>query len=256
MLPQFLRRLVRRWRLRPRRTPLGRAPSFELAAAGLPHVCVAYNDFGAYCVPLESAARPAARCVMAGAVYERETIALIQSACGTGDVVHAGTFFGDFLPALSQALAPTAKVWAFEPNPQSARCARVTCALNGLSNVALTEAALGERSQALSFVTRDAQGTPLGGASHVGESSDALKVAGRSIDELVGEDRQVSVIHLDVEGHEVQALRGALATIARSRPLLIVETWPGDAWVQAHLSPLGYERAEGVCNNTVLRVRA
>ncbi|MEM9386106.1 MAG: FkbM family methyltransferase [Pseudomonadota bacterium] len=189
---------------------------------------------------------------MAGAVYETETIEQIRAASGAGDVVHAGTFFGDFLPAIATALAPSARVWAFEPNPNSARCARVTCELNGLDNVALAEAALSRTAGDVSFVVEDLEGAPLGGASHVGESKGALSVETQAIDEVIPQDRHVTVIHLDVEGHEVEALEGALETIARCRPLLLVETCPEADWLAENLAPLGYAITGQVCKNTIL----
>ncbi len=214
---------------------------------------VFYNRFGAYCVPDSCRHRPAAQRIMAGQVWEQETLAFIREAYSGGDIVHAGTFFGDFLPALSRTAAG-GKVWAFEPNPESYRCASITALLNGLDNVVLTCAALGEAMAVESFVTRDAEGRALGGASHVamaGETSDA-ETRTVAIDAVVPADRRVGVIQLDVEGYEQQALAGALRTIARDRPAIILETPPHE-WVSAHLAPLGY-RAEGTVNhNTILR---
>ena len=59
---------------------------------------VAYNMFGGYCVPLSSYCRPAAQAILNGQVWEPETIAELRkfAKIGGGDVVHAGTYFGDF----------------------------------------------------------------------------------------------------------------------------------------------------------------
>ena len=65
----------------------------------------------------------------------------------------AGVYFGDFLPALSAALAPGQKVYGFEPQPENFACARWTTYLNRLSNVELINAGLGERSDNASMVT-------------------------------------------------------------------------------------------------------
>jgi hypothetical protein len=52
------------------------------------------------------------------------------------------------------------------------------------------------------------------------------------------------VIHLDVEGYERAALEGARKTIARCRPLLVLETLPG---------PIdGYEERMRLNDNHVL----
>lgn len=57
---------------------------------------------------------------------------------------------------------------------------------------------------------------------------------------MIPDDRRVSVIHLDIEGFEEQALDGALKILQRDRPILVLETPPSDAWFDQHLKPLGY----------------
>ncbi|MEM8855598.1 MAG: FkbM family methyltransferase, partial [Pseudomonadota bacterium] len=52
-------------------------------------------------------------------------------------------------------------------------------------------------------------------------------------------DAPIGCIKLDVEGHEMQALKGMADIIARDRPSLIVEIWPHErdelmAFFQAH----------------------
>ena len=66
-------------------------------------------------------------------------------------------------------------------------------------------------------------------------------------------ERAVAVIQLDVEGHEQEALAGATRTIARCRPLIVLETPPPESWIAQHLAPLGYSVTGTVDANTVLR---
>ena len=87
---------------------------------------IAYNMLGGYCVPLSSRHRYAAQVVLRGNVYEPDTIHFIVQNAKDGDVIHAGAFFGDFLPALSRGCARSCKVWAFEPDPENYRCALAT----------------------------------------------------------------------------------------------------------------------------------
>lgn len=244
-----LRRLIRRYR------PVRRTAKFAVPPQpfpGLLNAVVAYNEHGGYCVPLAASHRIAAQQVLHGEVYEAETIRLIASECGRGDVVHAGTFFGDFLPAIARAAS--GMVWAFEPNPESRRCAAATVLLNDLENVRLIHAALGQRSGWAQLSTADERGLPRGGSSCVAEGGDT-RVPMKTIDEVVPADRRVSVLQLDVEGFERQALEGALLTIERCRPLLVLETMPDAEWVERRLAPLGYRAAEPVPPNSVLRAR-
>ena len=126
MLGYSFRKKVRR---AYRRLSIQKRPKFTQplpsAAGGLSAV-IAYNEFGGYVIPNESIDRPAAQSVLSGAVWEKTTIEYMIAQAGGGDIVHAGTYFGDFLPALSVGIAPGAKVWAFEPNSVNYRCAAMT----------------------------------------------------------------------------------------------------------------------------------
>jgi FkbM family methyltransferase len=190
------------------------------------------NRYGVYCIPAAAAHRPAAETVMAGQVWERNTVEFMIAHCSRGDVVTAGSFFGDALPALSQATLNT--VWAFEPNPHNYRCSAITTLLNDLKNVELQNAALGERSEIRQLVVRDFAGRALGGASQLVGIADQKAQRGDetvpvnvvAIDDAVPKTSHVALIQLDVEGFEEFALAGAVKTIERSRPRLVLETIP------------------------------
>lgn len=140
-----------------------------------------------------------------------------------------------------------ALVWAFEPSRESHRCAQVTVALNALGNVGLFNAGLGDRRRLGTLITSDRDGVALGGASHFADDADSREAQASeeaqifTIDEIVGAGRRVVAIHLDVERGEQSALDGAMRTIRRCRPLIVVESLPVPTWIAASLSPFGYE---------------
>ena len=166
---------------------------------------IAHNQYGMYCVPYSSRHRTAAQRVLAGGVYEPETIAFIRANCGEGDIVHAGMYFGDFLPGIAGGCAPGARVWAFEPNPENFRCASMTARLNGLANVEMTNAGLGAKHDTLVVQTSDKKGRALGGRSEIKRTEAGAHAPGTepveivSIDEIVPEDRHVAIVQLDVD---------------------------------------------------------
>jgi FkbM family methyltransferase len=218
------------------------------------------NRHGMYCVPLNCRHRPAVRAVLAGQVWEAATIDLLRGLARDGDVVHAGTFFGDFLPPVSEALGSAGTLWAFEPNPDSFRCAQATVVINGLENVVLTPAGLGSRQGQAGMRCADANGRPLGGESHLltvpadHASRDGFTtVATVTIDDTVPVERRVAVVQLDVEGFEEPALEGGLRTISRCRPVIVLETPPSRPWFDRHLAPLGYRIEQRIDDNVVLR---
>ena len=224
----------------------------------LPDGVLASNEHGHYCVPRASLHRPVSRTIIDAQVWESATLDLMRYADPEGDVVHAGTFFGDFVPALARSREADAKVWAFEPNRENYQCASITVLLNGLENVVLRHAGLDAASGTALLATSDRDGLPLGGGSHL-VSPSAQRVASSeevplmSVDDAVPSDRRVGVIQLDVEGHEQAALAGAMQTIARCRPLIVLETVPAESWIEEQLAPLGYRVVDAVDENTVLR---
>ncbi len=192
-------------------------------------------------------------------MWEPNTLDLMRAADPEGDIVHAGTFFGDFIPALARSRDEGARVWAFEPSRENYQCAQITILLNHLENVVLSHAALDANSGRALLATSDTDGLALGGGSHLVSASAQADTASSeevpllSVDDVVPGDRRVAVIQLDVEGHEQEALTGAMRTITRCRPLIVLETMPAESWFAEHLSPCGYRVAGALDQNTVLR---
>ena len=139
--------------------------------------------------------------------------------------------------------------------------------INACRNIELTNAALGARESSGRLATADQSGLSFGGAKCLvtdSTSVEDLRIEGHaiaadsiktvrivSVDDIVPSDRHVSVLHLDVERHEQQALSGALRTIERCRPIVIVETVPEPSWMSANMSGLGYRQIGRAHVNTV-----
>ncbi len=221
------------------------------------------NEYGSYCVPAASLHRPAAAAILAHRVHEPATLEFMTAACGAGDVVHAGAYFGDFLPALSAAIGATSTVWAFEPNPENYRCAQITRRINGLANVRLANVGLSDRNAQVHMRVMDERGRSLGGGSQIvdrdrSEASGTTAVEVVPLDEVVGRERTVSIIQLDLEGHEVKALQGAMTTILRCSPVLILEVLPQSnltqsRWFAEHILGAGYRRFGEFHGNVVFQ---
>ncbi len=133
------------------------------------------------------------------------------------------------------------RVDAFEPQPSLARYIRQA----RLSSVRVHEVALSDRAGNAHLVVPHDDGlahlTPSGQ-----QPGSGLEVVTRSLDSFGLLD--VGFIKIDVEGHEMAVLRGALETIQRSRPVLFVESEarhaqgaPGDV-IDWMFGTLGYRR--------------
>ena len=237
--------------------------NYHLVSKELPekvlNVSLAYNEFGAYCLPLSSQHRTLNQKVLKGQVFEPDTLRYMRENVKDGDIIHAGTFFGDFLPALSNGISDKAKIWAFEPNPESFRCAQITMLLNDIQNINLQQAGLGDTSAKINLTTKNKKGVSLGGSSTIGglgkagETTEEISIL--TIDEAVPGDRNISIIQLDVEGFEKQALIGALKTIKRCRPILILEDDHGltkSEWFRNNILSLNYELGTNLHYNKII----
>lgn len=216
---------------------------------------IGYNLYGGYCIPKSSIHRPACQSVLHGEVYEPETIKEIIRKYQGGDIIHAGTFFGDFLPVLFDLIDENQILWAFEPNVESFRCAQITILLNDLKNVSIFNKGLGNKNENLNFVVADSQGRALGGGSHFtheNKSTFSSSVEVDRLDDLIPENRQISIIHLDVEGFEKEVLEGAMEIIHRDHPFLILEDNADinqTDWFQDKVISLGYKKVKELNNN-------
>lgn len=235
-----------------------------LLPPGAPADCIlASNEHGVYCVPralaLRRPPRPVLAALIRARVWEPDTLDLLRSADPDGDIVHAGTFVGDFLPALARSRRSGARVWGFEPNTATYLCARVTTLLNGLRNVELTHAGLAGASGTALLAISDRDGLALGGGSRLvadlsrARWTETEQIVLIAIDEVISADRHVAAIHLSVQRHEREALTGAMRTIERCRPLIVLASRPSAKWIAANLSPLGYRAQGSVDANTILR---
>ena len=73
-----------------------------------------------------------------------------------------------------------------------------------------------------------------------------------ALDQVISPERRVSLIHLDVEGYEHQVLKGALETVRRHRPVIVLETVPPQPWFdRLSIQDLGYKRLKNVGGNAV-----
>jgi len=72
-------------------------------------------------------------------------------------------------------------------------------------------------------------------------STNEIRVKTETIDSIVSEDKNPSLIKIDVEGHEVEVLQGGRNTLSEAKPLMIIESFPPkQSTVLSLLSELGY----------------
>ena len=194
---------------------------------------IGYNVHGAYCIP-DSEVIGHGSCTMKGGVHEPQTLRFISEHCGDGDIVSAGAFFGDFFPFLSKCVKGT--IWSCEPVMESFRAAQITLLLNDIHNVNLRHCGVGSTtSEGVMQITgagkehvEGGMNGCLGGACRIipeeiaGQETEKIVIS--KLDHMIPEDRKITVMQLDVEYHEEEALQGAMRIIEANKPPLILET--------------------------------
>jgi len=172
-----------------------------------------------YYIPQYAFHRPAVRALISGRLHEPKTHFFVKNFCSKyhGSIIHAGTFFGDMLPNFSTFVNGT--VYGFEPVLENYVLAKLSVENNQLSNVVLINSALSEVIGNLRINTTQSDGRHAGGGSYVDTSG--VICSSVAIDYLKLND--IILIHLDIEGHELIALKGALETIKKFRPVIAIE---------------------------------
>jgi FkbM family methyltransferase len=151
---------------------------------------------------------------------EKELISFIKPEVAIDVGAHLGSF--------TLLLAKYAKVVvAVEPDPRAVRMLASNISANRLSNVIVFPYACSSSDdRELSLKLK------RGGTSSIVQSPDGdVTVRAIKVDTIVEALRleKVSFLKVDVEGHELEVLRGAQNTLSKYRPILLVELWPENA---------------------------
>lgn len=182
------------------------------------------DDDGTYCLPDAYTTEGRFAGLLSGRPTEIKTKDIIAEQYAGGDILHAGAFMGDFLPALSRIAAEQGgRVITCEPVPLSYEAASYTIELSGLENVELHRAALAASDGELELATTDENGAHYGQTARVGAPGRKVKVPTTTIDNLA-KGRDIRILHLDLEGYESFAFEGAPALLAsEALDLVIIE---------------------------------
>ena len=173
------------------------------------------NKYGLYSIPEEVSYTYTAQIILEGGIHEDTTIEYLKSV--GGNIIHAGSGFGDFLPALKNCN----KVWAFEPNTLMYESSLETISLNNLVNVEIFPFALGRYDGYSNLKHIDEKGLEMGPRSEISDYGIKVKIV--KLDSIIPKDIKVSLIHLDLEGYEFAALNGAKEIIERDKPIIVLE---------------------------------
>ncbi len=165
-----------------------------------------------------------------------------------GDVLFdIGANIGFFTLLGGKLVGAEGAVIAFEPLPDNLTQLHKNIALNGFDQVTVVAAAVSNEPGTASFAT------PLGRRDTArlvrlqDDDNPRIEVDVVTIDQWLNhtpDRRPPNVLKIDVEGSEIDVLRGAKNTLEAMRPTIMVEVhWLGrdfTRYVEQELAPLGY----------------
>jgi FkbM family methyltransferase len=149
-----------------------------------------------------------------------------------GDVVvDAGARIGTFAAKISAAVGDEGKVIAIEPEPRNFACLKKNIEANRLTNVTAIQKMLWSRAQQLSLILSS---NPASHSAYrdafYGSTNESVAVEAESLDEIL-EDLgigSVDFIKMDIEGSEVEAVKGMQKTLQSQVQLAIAAYHPVD----------------------------
>lgn len=142
--------------------------------------------------------------------------ALLKPNSRAADV---GAHIGSFLEAVLK-LAPQGKHYAVEASPTKAKWLR-----SRFPEVEIFSVAVSNATGTATFYedVRHPGFSSLISNAASGDSVNAYQVETRTLDDLLADTQQLDLLKLDIEGAELDALRGATRLIARCSPAIIFE---------------------------------
>jgi FkbM family methyltransferase len=154
------------------------------------------------------------RSLLSDGEYDWPQITWLKALLKPGSrLIFAGAHVGAVLVPLVRHAA-TRTVIAYEPSPRNFQLLTMNLRLNGMDGVVALNAALGEKSGRAQF-TENSINT---GNSRVVPADGEITVDMETLDRTVAADwDSIDLMVMDTEGSEVAAMRGAQATLARTR---------------------------------------
>lgn len=159
--------------------------------------------------------------------YEREQIAMLKRFIAPGEtVIDGGANFGIYTDNLVNTVGMLGKVIAVEPLAPISRF--LESRFQSYENVFIQTNALSKESGntvkiSIPYIYKDLPEPALASLEELASDHLTNEVTTISIDELARKYGKISFIKLDLEGHELEALRGGINCLLNDRPVVQFE---------------------------------
>ena len=156
--------------------------------------------------------------------FDLDEMTLLRRVLRPGDgFVDGGANIGVYAMLAASLVGRDGRVIAFEPFPAHAARLRANAALNGFDQVELRTAALTDRAGTVSFVTNRDVSNRI--QTRTDADSDTITVEATTLDEALAGLPDFTIAKLDLEGSEIDALKGAARLLREAVPQMWIIEW-------------------------------
>jgi FkbM family methyltransferase len=162
----------------------------------------------------------------------------------------AGAHVGYYSLLASRLVGKAGRVVAFEPDPANVDVLKENLSRNRMSNVEVIPAALWGHRGNVAFQRSASDGPEVSSRRGAVVAPDGdefraglIRVEALTLDAFAADHEPPTMIKIDVEGAEVEVLKGAEKLISRTKPVMLLEVHhqPAATFVQNELLQNGYE---------------
>lgn len=164
------------------------------------------------------------KCIIQDGIFEKNSVAVLKKLVKNGDtVLDVGANIGFYSILFSKIVGNTGRILAFEPTLHYGKVLEKNLKTNNIQNCEIIRVGLSNIKQKLKI--------------HIGPSSATIHVPGGgfstsqeiinliSLDDYIKENNidKIDFIKVDIDGHEPFFFKGALKTIQRYEPIILLE---------------------------------
>ncbi len=155
--------------------------------------------------------------------YEKGTIQLLGDFLKQGSIfMDIGANIGLMSTIASKIVGEKGRVYAVEANPKTIEVLRHNCAINLCENIEILPIALA--SEKGSAILYENWNVNRGGASLISQGDEhGITVSKERLDDLFSPDSPVHLVKIDVEGFELEVLKGGVDWFKTQQPVFIIE---------------------------------
>jgi FkbM family methyltransferase len=135
-------------------------------------------------------------------------------------VVDCGAHHGMLSLIFASAVGPTGKVFAYEALPSNAAVVEQNASLNGLKNIEVRAVGVGDVQGSVTVSFNASNTVVMNSDLYMGQADEVIQIV--RLDDDLAPNVKVDFLKIDVEGHDLNALRG-MPRILSQHPIIDLE---------------------------------